>query len=277
MPLGAAATSCSSKPWPSMLRGIYGDPERYKATYWSSFPGMYFPGDGGKRDEDGYYWLLGRVDDVMNVSGHRLSTTEIESALVDHPTCRRGRGRRPPDEITGEAIFAFVILQGGHRRRRRTRRGVAPARRARRSARSRGRSRSCSRRTCPRRAPARSCAGSCATSPAGASSAIRRRWPMPGSWRRSARRPGRPQRSRRGGVEGAALRGRSGERTRFSLDSSTHDSSCRLAISVRGTRETTPRSGARGRRGGLDARSRRGNAIRRGSAPSACVRHANGG
>ena len=77
-----------------MLRGIYGDPERYKQTYWSRFPGMYFAGDGAKRDSDGYLWLLGRVDDVMNVSGHRLSTTEIESALVSPPGRRRGRGRR---------------------------------------------------------------------------------------------------------------------------------------------------------------------------------------
>ncbi|HET7516904.1 MAG TPA: acetate--CoA ligase, partial [Actinomycetes bacterium] len=73
------------RPWPAMLRGIYGDPERYEQTYWSRYPGRYFPGDGCKRDEDGYYWLLGRVDDVMNVSGHRISTTEVESALVAHP------------------------------------------------------------------------------------------------------------------------------------------------------------------------------------------------
>ncbi len=75
-----------TRPWPSMLRGIYGDPERYKETYWSRFDGRYFAGDGAKIDDDGYFWLLGRVDDVMNVSGHRISTTEVESALVDHPT-----------------------------------------------------------------------------------------------------------------------------------------------------------------------------------------------
>ena len=74
-----------TRPWPSMLRGIYGDPERYRDTYWSRFAGRYFAGDGAKVDEDGYLWLLGRVDDVMNVSGHRISTTEVESALVDHP------------------------------------------------------------------------------------------------------------------------------------------------------------------------------------------------
>ena len=112
VPLGRAATWSSDKPWPSMLRGIYGDPERYKATYWTRFPGSYFPGDGCKRDEDGYYWLMGRVDDVMNVSGHRLSTTEIESALVAHPKpSPRRRSSVSPTSCTGEAIFAFVILK----------------------------------------------------------------------------------------------------------------------------------------------------------------------
>ena len=97
-----------------MLRGIYGDPERYKETYWSRFPGMYFAGDGAKRDEDGYFWLLGRVDDVMNVSGHRLSTTEIESALVSHPAVAEAAVVGGPDPVTGEAIIAFVILRVGH-------------------------------------------------------------------------------------------------------------------------------------------------------------------
>ena len=84
VPLGGGGYLVLKRPWPAMLRGIYGDPERYKETYWSRFPGMYFAGDGAKRDEDGYLWLLGRVDDVMNVAGHRISTTEVESALVDH-------------------------------------------------------------------------------------------------------------------------------------------------------------------------------------------------
>jgi acetyl-CoA synthetase len=96
-----------------MLRGIYGDPERYKQTYWSRFPGKYFPGDGCKRDADGYYWLLGRVDDVMNVAGHRLSTTEIESALVSHPSVAEAAVVGQPDEVSGEAVFAFVILRSG--------------------------------------------------------------------------------------------------------------------------------------------------------------------
>jgi acetyl-CoA synthetase len=96
-----------------MLRGIFGDPERYRETYWSRFPGLYFAGDGAKRDEDGYYWLLGRVDDVMNVAGHRLSTIEVESALVDHPSVAEAAVVGKSDEITGQAIFAFVILRAG--------------------------------------------------------------------------------------------------------------------------------------------------------------------
>lgn len=113
VPLGFGGYLILRKPWPSMLRGIYGDPERYKATYWSRFPGSYFPGDGCKRDEQGYYWLLGRVDDVMNVSGHRLSTTEIESALVSHPKIAEAAVVGQPDSLTGEAVFAFVILRSG--------------------------------------------------------------------------------------------------------------------------------------------------------------------
>jgi len=113
LPLGAGGYLVLTKPWPAMLRGIYGDPERYVATYWSRFPGKYFPGDGCKRDKDGYYWLLGRVDDVMNVSGHRLSTTEIESALVSHPSVAEAAVVGRPDAITGEAVFAFVILKAG--------------------------------------------------------------------------------------------------------------------------------------------------------------------
>jgi acetyl-CoA synthetase len=102
-----------TRPWPSMLRGIYGDPERYKETYWNRFPGKYFTGDGCKRDEDGYLWLLGRVDDVMNVSGHRISTIEVESALVDDQRVAEAAVVGQQDPVTGESIFAFVILKGG--------------------------------------------------------------------------------------------------------------------------------------------------------------------
>ncbi len=103
-----------TKPWPSMLRGIWGDPERYKETYWSRFgEKYYFAGDGAKYDEKGNIWLLGRVDDVMNVSGHRLSTAEIESALVSHPSVAEAAVVGATDETTGQAVCAFVILRGG--------------------------------------------------------------------------------------------------------------------------------------------------------------------
>src|SRR5664280_915947 len=97
-------------PWPSMLRGIYGDPERYVDTYWSRFPGRYFAGDGAKVDDDGYLWLLGRVDDVMNVSGHRISTTEVESALVEHHLVAESAVVGAIDATTGQSIVAFVTL-----------------------------------------------------------------------------------------------------------------------------------------------------------------------
>jgi len=100
-----------SKPWPSMLRGIWRDPERFKETYWSRFQGQYFAGDGAKKDADGDIWLLGRVDDVMNVSGHRLSTTEIESALVSHHWVAEAAVVGARDELTGQAVVAFVILR----------------------------------------------------------------------------------------------------------------------------------------------------------------------
>jgi len=103
-----------SRPWPSMLRGIWGDPQRYHDTYWSTYEGKYFAGDGAKLDDDGYLWLLGRVDDVMNVSGHRISTTEVESALVDHPAVAEAAVVGGSDELTGQAIIGYVILRGTH-------------------------------------------------------------------------------------------------------------------------------------------------------------------
>jgi acetyl-CoA synthetase len=113
VPEGGGGYLVLTRPWPSMLRGIYGDPERYRETYWSRFPGMYFAGDGAKRDADGYFWLLGRVDDVMNIAGHRLSTIEVESALVDHPSVAEAAVVGKTDELTGQAIFAFVTLKAG--------------------------------------------------------------------------------------------------------------------------------------------------------------------
>jgi len=100
------------KPWPAMLRGLYKDPERYQETYWSKFDDAYFAGDGAKRDEDGYYWIIGRVDDVMNVSGHRISTWEVESALVSHEAVAEAAVIGRKDEDKGQAIFAYVTLEG---------------------------------------------------------------------------------------------------------------------------------------------------------------------
>ena len=102
-----------TQPWPAMLRGIWGDPDRYRETYWSRFAGRYFAGDGAKLDDDGYLWLLGRVDDVMNVSGHRISTTEVESALVSHPSVAEAAVVGALDATTGQAIIAYVTLRGG--------------------------------------------------------------------------------------------------------------------------------------------------------------------
>jgi acetyl-CoA synthetase len=100
------------RPWPSMLRTIYGDPERYVKQYWSEFPGVYYTGDGARKDEHGYFWIMGRVDDVINVAGHRLGTAEIESALVSHPYVAEAAVVARPDEIKGSAICAFVTLEG---------------------------------------------------------------------------------------------------------------------------------------------------------------------
>jgi len=102
-----------TRPWPGMLRGIWGDTQRYVDTYWSRFEGRYFAGDGCKLDDEGYLWLLGRVDDVMNVSGHRISTTEVESALVSHPAVAEAAVVGARDDMTGQAIIAYVTLRGG--------------------------------------------------------------------------------------------------------------------------------------------------------------------
>ena len=110
--------ACSSgflaitSPWPSMLRGIYKDPQRYEATYWHKWEGKYyFAGDAAKIDDDGYYWLMGRVDDVMNISGHRLGTMEVESALIDHPNVAESAVIAIPHPVKGQAIIAFVSLK----------------------------------------------------------------------------------------------------------------------------------------------------------------------
>jgi acetyl-CoA synthetase len=111
VPNGSGGYLVLTEPWPAMLRTIWGDDQRFKDTYWSRFPGLYFAGDGAKLDDDGHIWLLGRVDDVMNVSGHRLSTTEIESALVSSPKVAEAAVVGAADETTGQAVVAFVILR----------------------------------------------------------------------------------------------------------------------------------------------------------------------
>ena len=122
------------QPWPSMLRTIYGDDERYRQQYWSEVPGCYFTGDGARRDEHGNYWIMGRVDDVLNVAGHRLSTMEIESALVSHPMVAEAAVVGKPDELKGQAIAAFVTLESGQSRQRGTPPGAPRRTSSRRSA-----------------------------------------------------------------------------------------------------------------------------------------------
>lgn len=114
VPAGHGGLLVIRKPWPSMARTIYGNPERYVKGYWSEIPGSYFTGDGARMDEDGCYWLMGRVDDVLNVSGHRLGTMEVESALVAHAKVAEAAVVGRPDELKGQAIAAFVTLESGH-------------------------------------------------------------------------------------------------------------------------------------------------------------------
>src|SRR6059058_2250926 len=113
VPPGAGGYLVLKRPWPAMFRGLYNDDERYRQTYWSRFPGVYFAGDGARIDEDGDLWLMGRVDDVMNISGHRISTIEVESALVDHQRVAEAAVCGRKDERTGQAIVAYVTLKGG--------------------------------------------------------------------------------------------------------------------------------------------------------------------
>jgi acetyl-CoA synthetase len=114
VPLGSGGYLVVKKPWPAMLRTVWGDPDRYKQNYWSQIPGMYFTGDGARKDKNGYFWIMGRVDDVLNVSGHRLSTMEVESALVAHPKVAEAAVVGRPDELKGQAISAFVTLEMGN-------------------------------------------------------------------------------------------------------------------------------------------------------------------
>jgi len=113
VPANAGGYLVVRKPWPGMMRGLYKDPERYKKTYWSDIPGVYFAGDGARRDKDGYFWVMGRIDDVIKVSGHRLGTAEIESALVSHEAVAESAVVGRPDDLTGEAVVAFVTPAQG--------------------------------------------------------------------------------------------------------------------------------------------------------------------
>jgi acetyl-CoA synthetase len=112
VPQGQGGMLCIAQPWPGMLRGIWGDDERYVQQYWTKAPGNYLTGDNARIDDDGYYWIMGRIDDVINVSGHRLSTIEVESALVSHPLVAEAAAVGRPDEIKGQAVTVFVTLKG---------------------------------------------------------------------------------------------------------------------------------------------------------------------
>ena len=178
IPVGGGLLALT-RPWPSMLRTIWGDDERYVETYFSKWPGrpdLYFPGDGAKRDEDGYYWILGRVDDVLNVAGHRIGTMEVESALVEHPAVAEAAVVGKTHELKGQAIAAFVTLREGFQHEpRAARRAARVRRREDRRDRAAGRHPLLAR-ICRRRARARSCAACCATSPKAERWATRRRW-----------------------------------------------------------------------------------------------------
>ena len=146
------------KPWPSMLRTIWGDKQRYKKQYWSEVKGCYFTGDGARRDKDGYFWIVGRIDDVLNVAGHRLGTSEIESALVSHPSVAEAAVVGRPDEMKGQAVVAFVTLKETERPTPELREKLRLARRVSRSDRSLNQTIFVSRRPCQRLEAEKSCA-----------------------------------------------------------------------------------------------------------------------
>ena len=175
------------RPWPAMIRNIWGDPERFKKSYFpSELRGYYLAGDGAQRDADGYFWIMGRIDDVLNVSGHRLGTMEVESALVAHELVAEAAVVGRPDDTTGEAVVAFVVLKrarGRGAKRRRPSPSSCATGWPRRSVPSPSPRTFASATTCPRRAPARSCAACCAWSPR-ARKSLRTcpRWKTPPSW-----------------------------------------------------------------------------------------------
>ena len=166
--------------WPGQMRTVYGDHQRFVDTYFKTYPGNYFTGDGCRRDADGYWWITGRVDDVINVAGHRLGTAEVESALVAHPKVAEAAVVGYPHAIKGQGIYAYVTLMAGEKSGEELAEGAGRRGCGRRSARSPRPTSSSSRPACRRRAPARSCAASCARSPRtiSALSATRRRSPI---------------------------------------------------------------------------------------------------
>jgi acetyl-CoA synthetase len=175
----AEGVLCLKDSWPGQMRTVWGDHERFEKTYFSDYKGYYFSGDGCRRDADGYYWITGRVDDVINVSGHRMGTAEVESALVAHAKVAEAAVVGYPHPIKGQGIYCYVTLMNGveptDALRKELRDWVRP-----RSGRSPSPTSSSGRRACPRRARARSCAASCARSPRTTSArwATPRRWPI---------------------------------------------------------------------------------------------------
>ena len=113
MPRNSGGKLVIRKPWPGMLRGLWGDPQRYQQVYWSEVEGSYFTGDGSRQDKDGYFWIVGRIDDVLNVAGHRIGTAEVESALVSHPKVAEAAVVGRPDDMKGQALVAFVTVKSG--------------------------------------------------------------------------------------------------------------------------------------------------------------------
>ncbi len=170
---------CITDSWPGQMRTVYGDHERFIQTYFSTYKGKYFTGDGCRRDEDGYYWITGRVDDVINVSGHRMGTAEVESALVLHDRVAEAAVVGYPHDIKGQGIYAYVTLIAGEEPSDELRKELVQTGCAARSARLRNRMSFNGRRGCPRPARARSCAASCARLRRTISTAlaIHRRWP----------------------------------------------------------------------------------------------------
>ncbi len=166
--------------WPGMMRTVYGDHKRFVDTYFSTYKGKYFTGDGCRRDEDGYYWITGRVDDVINVAGHRMGTAEVESALVAHPKVSEAAVVGYPHDVKGQGIYCYVTLMAGQTWSDELARPSCAIGCARRSGRSPRPISFSSRPACPRRARARSCAASCARSPRtiSAISATPRRLPI---------------------------------------------------------------------------------------------------